>query len=156
MTADILPFSEQIKPAEAADCVLRNIHDAIKRHQNCRKQQEQAIRIFATINGFRIRGMRKYAFDKHKICDHTIYLGGALIGQPYPAALNDWRGMGEAIAARYGLAFHVPPIPTASFHLPGSTLFLVFTKPGHVMTWLPEQINGIAGVTSQDETRSPR
>jgi hypothetical protein len=45
---------------------------------------------------------------------------------------------------RYPLQAHVAPVETASFYAPGHACFIDFTRPGHVMKWLPEQIPGIA------------
>jgi hypothetical protein len=111
--------------------------------RECRELQQRAITQFARLNGFRLGSRRRYPFEQHKICDHTINLTGALIGQPY-GHRDDWKQVGEAIAAEYGLALSVPPHPLASIHFPGFCAFLVFTKPGIEVQWLPEQIVGIA------------
>ena len=37
------------------------------------------------------------------------------------------------------LALHLPPDPLASIHYPGETLFIVITKAGVAVKWLPDQ-----------------
>jgi hypothetical protein len=119
-----------------------------------------AIQKFAALNGWTIYdksfppediGKRRrstfHTLDLH-IFDHPLYFRGdgrcsAIVTQPYNAVTDAAR----ALAHRLGIACHVAPHPTASFHNPGSTLFIVFAEPGHEMKWLPEQINGIAART---------
>jgi hypothetical protein len=38
-----------------------------------------------------------------------------------------------------GLALHIPPDPLASLHYPGWTLFVLVTRPGVKVRFLPEQ-----------------
>jgi hypothetical protein len=60
----------------------------------------------------------------------------ALVTQPYNRVIDE---VTES-AARLGLVTHLPPSgPWASIHFPGSTLFIVVTKPGTKVRWLPEQ-----------------
>jgi hypothetical protein len=59
----------------------------------------------------------------------------ALVCQPYGHIKI---AEADAVAARWGLACHVPPNPLASIYYPGQCLFLVFTKPGTSVR-LPEQ-----------------
>jgi hypothetical protein len=59
----------------------------------------------------------------------------AVVCQPY----NDHVAEAGAAAERLGLAIHVPPDPRASIHYPGRTQFIVFTRPGVTVRWLPEQ-----------------
>jgi hypothetical protein len=79
--------------------------------------------------------------------DHPIWYRGAgrcaaIVAQPYPHTDDDADAL--AIAAKHGVACHMPPCARASFHYPGSTLFYVFTSLEHQIVWLPEQISGIA------------
>jgi hypothetical protein len=60
----------------------------------------------------------------------------AVVCQPY----NDRVAEAEAVAERLGLAVCVPPDPRASIWHPGSTQFIVFTRPGVEVRWLKEQI----------------
>jgi hypothetical protein len=67
----------------------------------------------------------------------------AAVGQPYPPAAGDldlWR---THLADR-GLVLHVPPDPLASIHYPGGTIFVVVTKPGVEVRFLPEQDGRLA------------
>jgi hypothetical protein len=60
----------------------------------------------------------------------------ALVTQPYNRVIDEV----AASTARLGLVTHLPPSgPWASIHFPGSTLFIVVTKPGTKVRWLPEQ-----------------
>jgi hypothetical protein len=61
----------------------------------------------------------------------------AVVGQPYMAAVDlpEWR---DRLAKR-GFTLHVPPDPRASFRLPGSALFVVITRAGAPVRFLPEQ-----------------
>jgi hypothetical protein len=59
----------------------------------------------------------------------------ALVGQPYTRAHHPEV---DAIAAQYGLRWHVPPLPSASIH-PHAMLFIVMTMPDVKVVWLPEQ-----------------
>jgi hypothetical protein len=64
------------------------------------------------------------------------FVNAALVTQPYHADDDTL----EAIAAEHGLEWHRPPAgPYASIHFPGSTLFLVLTRPGRTIRWLDEQ-----------------
>ena len=58
-------------------------------------------------------------FEQHQVCDHAINLTGALVGQPYNYR-EDWKEVGEDMAAKNGFALHVPPHPLALIHFPGS------------------------------------
>ena len=65
----------------------------------------------------------------------------AILTQPYDHvdldAVRTW-------AVGRGLEAHVPPDPLASIHYPGGTLFLVITKPGVEVRWLPDQDGRLA------------
>jgi hypothetical protein len=86
------------------------------------------------------------------IFDHCIWYRAnakcaAIVAQPYKS-FNPYNPADEAdarnLAARLGLALHVPPHPLASIWYPNVCVFWVFTTPEHQIVWLPEQINGIA------------
>jgi hypothetical protein len=114
--------------------------------------QRKALRWFGRINDWRyIDGGLYFPFKidvtKYDLFDHVVVFDKALIAEPF--TFRDWRGDGKAIAARHGLAFHTPPYPAASIYRPRQCAFLAFTRPSHIMKWLPEQVSGIAGgVTS--------
>jgi hypothetical protein len=66
----------------------------------------------------------------------------ALVVQPYIAehCTGDWLSKLKANYAARGLCCHAPPQVCASFWYPGWTAFLVITKPGAMVQWLPEQL----------------
>jgi hypothetical protein len=119
--------------------ILRDIRNA--NGDQLFKLHQKAAQHFAALNGWRLS--RKSFQYTTQLFDHPIFLNEATIGQPYPQQYR--QEVGEAHAAEHGLVLHIPPHPKASIHYPDGTLFLVFTKPKHVMQWLPEQVNGIAG-----------
>jgi hypothetical protein len=93
------------------------------------------------------RGWQHYVgrvSDHDFMCREAVrpYQVAAVVCQPYQSRVL----MTEALAAaeRSGLALHVPADPTASIWNPGSTLFLVFTRPEVTVEWLPEQKTGLA------------
>ena len=65
----------------------------------------------------------------------------AVVTQPYhyDRAHYDRPDDARAWFADRGLAVHIPPDPFASFHFPGETFFIVITKTGAGVKWLPEQ-----------------
>lgn len=67
----------------------------------------------------------------------------AMVGQPDPPAVGDLDAWRVRLEAR-GLVLHVPPDPLASIHNPGGTLFIVITKPGVKVKWLPDQDGRLA------------
>jgi hypothetical protein len=126
----------------------------------------EAIKAFAKLNGWR-RAPEFYDLDRlgrgaatrtdhwnddgyrdRAILDHPIWFYSArrfvaAVGQPYPPAAGDldlWR---THLADR-GLVLHVPPDPLASIHYPGGTIFVVVTKPGVEVRFLPEQDGRLA------------
>ena len=123
---------------------------------------ETAARAFARLNGWGLKarplpdlnhlGLSVYArpaFDwsrhnqDHELLDHQLWFMAArriiaAVGQPYDwedDEIEEWR----ADLAGRGLVLHIPPDPLASIHYPGRTLFLVVTRPGVEVRWLPEQ-----------------
>jgi hypothetical protein len=92
----------------------------------------------------------EYHGDRWWCLDHVRYFraGGrcaALLTEPYEQ--HDENGLtiteqAQVLAEQCGVACHVPPHPRASFWYPGYAIAIVFTAPGHLMRWLPEQIEG--------------
>jgi hypothetical protein len=89
--------------------------------------------------------------DNHDgdLLDHCVWFREgrryvAAVGQPYLSAVD----IAEARArlADRGLVLHLPPDPLASFHYPGWTLFVVVTKPGVGVRFLPEQDGRLKGL----------
>jgi hypothetical protein len=113
--------------------------------------QKRAYLILADLNGWKVDGKKRWCpfndktLQDHHFFDHQIVFNEAFVIQPY--GHRDWRNQAETAAAtqRRPLAVHFPPIALASIYAPGNCAFIVFTKPGHVIRWLPEQISGIAG-----------
>jgi hypothetical protein len=52
--------------------------------------------------------------------------------------LDEHRPELDACAARHGLQWHVPPVPSATIS-PDASLFIVMTLPNIEVRWLPEQ-----------------
>jgi hypothetical protein len=120
---------------------------------------------FAEVNGWRPSEVASYGLsllgrdrmfgriraDNHDcdLLDHCIWFREgrryvAVVGQPYLSAVD----IAEARArlAERDLVLHVPPDPLASFHYPGWTLFVVVTKPGVEVRFLPEQDGRLKGL----------
>jgi hypothetical protein len=128
--------------------------------------QDRAWKAFASLNGWKMveRGApSKYAvdcigkgfaaassswrrqsdYDVGGIFDHVEWFHAdrrfvALVTQPYPAGrpVDDYR---EKLESR-GLAMHLPADPFASIHYPGACHFIVITKAGTAVKFLPEQM----------------
>jgi hypothetical protein len=139
--------SRETDQAEIAECALRR----------------EAAQAFADLNGWRISksyfGTRTLAnggvhsnigyrggfdpLEPHMAFDHPIhfrerqrpYRTIAIVGQPYGTPVEDAR----RIAADLGLVLSAPPNLTACWHNPGDCRFLVFTRPGTQVRFLPEQ-----------------
>jgi hypothetical protein len=76
--------------------------------------------------------------------EHALYFRGtgvcaAIASQPY----DEVEDQAEKLAERYSLTLHVAPHPKSSIWFPGWARFLVLTKPGHRVCWLPEQLFGM-------------
>jgi hypothetical protein len=91
--------------------------------------------------------------DHDFLCREPVrpYQVSAVVCQPY----NDHLPEAHAAAERLGLALHVPADPTASIWNPGSTQFLVFTRPGVTVNWLPEQKTATAIQTDRRAYADP-
>jgi hypothetical protein len=138
-------------------------------HSHCSRcdAHETAAHAFARLNGWKLKGRHqpnldhiglsvyaRPAFDwdnrdrDHDLLDHQLWFTAArryvaAVGQPYDLdddEIEEWR----ADLAGRGLVLHVPPDPLASIHYPGATAFLVVTRPGVTVHWLPEQHGRLA------------
>ena len=131
-------------------------------HEFCTRfdrQQREVAEKFAEFNGWEISSSPftpdSISFDSafwepdaySHFMDHPLYFKDketgicvAIVGQPYADSIDRLRPELNAVAEKYGLRWHVPPNPTASFHLPGQTLFIVMTLPDVEIVWLPEQM----------------
>jgi hypothetical protein len=75
--------------------------------------------------------------------DHALYYRdcygrfAAIVNQPYDRP-DYCRGTGRA--SSYDLTWQTPPEPYASIWYPGFTRFIVITRPGQDICWLPEQV----------------
>jgi hypothetical protein len=125
------------------------------------EMQEQAAAEFGKLNGWR-KSSSAFGLGRIPGCtmayphfgyrrdvfDHVLYFRknrrpAALAVQPYTDAGLSCIDQAQEIADQLGLALHIPPAPKASIHLPGGTVFLVFTNRDHVIKWLPEMISGV-------------
>jgi hypothetical protein len=121
--------------------------------------QRQAAKEFAALNGWRFteRGFSpetlarggthsalNWGYDL-ELFDHPVffreiarpYRTAAIVGQPYGTEPDEAR----AIAAKIGLALHVPPNARASWWCPGWGQFFCFTRPEiSSVQFLPEQL----------------
>jgi hypothetical protein len=127
-----------------------------------RPLQEAAAKQFAALNGWEVsaRGFnpenigdwshRIHFISDKTIWDHCLYFRergrkkcAAIVAQPYDH-FNE--AYAQSVARKYNIECHVPPFPTASIYYPGSCAFCVYTEPGHLIQWLPEQMTGIVGL----------
>jgi hypothetical protein len=102
--------------------------------------QAEAQKAFATLNGWK-GGRREcgLGWDDHSI---RFFKGPgtlALVGQPYGSPEMYTEEVAQ-YAREHRMRWHSPPMPYASFWLPGSTLFYVVAKPEVEVQWLPEQL----------------
>lgn len=107
--------------------------------QRQRELRDAAAEAFAALNGWRVAG-RKFS-SREPV---RPYRSVAIVGQPYYTQYGDGRDMtieqARELAVRFGLALHVPPNLTASWHYPEWTRFVVPTRPGTAVRFLPEQM----------------
>ena len=150
------------------DAVVQTIAAAIRKQERARPWRREAavdevtqaaktaINAFAAINGWRTtpaffdlgrinRSLPPRHDDRsldRELLDHcigfsTAHGAVAVAGQPYGSEID--LAEHRAGLAERGLALHVPPDPLASIHYPGWTLFVVITREGGSVKWLPEQ-----------------
>jgi hypothetical protein len=84
------------------------------------------------VGGFTCAGWFDHALHFKRWGDNI-----AIIGQPYPTAMNLLEGARDLIAQ--GCCIHIPPNPFASLWNPGRCLMLIATHPNNSVHWLPEQ-----------------
>jgi hypothetical protein len=65
----------------------------------------------------------------------------AIVGQPYGSIDAHRRELLDAVAEKFGLAWHVAPNERASIWYPSAALFICMTLPDVDVRWLPEQEN---------------
>jgi hypothetical protein len=86
-----------------------------------------------------------------RVFDHTQFFvwadrprrAAAIVTQPYNENPNQLPQVFGKLGGKdvVELVWHVPPIITASFHMPGSARFYVLTRPETpAVKWLPEQL----------------
>jgi hypothetical protein len=93
--------------------------------------------------------LRRRGGDSFPLLDHCLWFRRerryvAAVGQPYLSGV-DIAAARANLKAR-NLVLHLPPDPLASFHYPGWTLFVVVTKPGVEVRFLPEQDGRLKGL----------
>jgi hypothetical protein len=157
LTTDALPLSEQ-KGFCAKDRVLHDIRAQVLARVPTRwTLKDLAAQEFAAINGWRacrslfpLSRLAKPCSGRTLLrwwpCDHALAFkegrkAAAFVTQPYPDQ-DPQQTIAEVgrVADIHGLTLHLPPGGVhASIHYPGRTLFLVMTRPGVVVRWLPEQ-----------------
>ena len=91
--------------------------------------------------------MQRSHYRAHTWDDHSLYYrkpgrprghNAAVVGQPY-GDVEQYREELDALARKHDLRWHVAPVPRASIHALGSTLFVVVTARDHGVQWLPDQ-----------------
>lgn len=156
------------RPAADADPIVRRSCSWKQQqlHRQISQAKAEAEEAFAALNGWKADGHsyfhpdaigrrnRKPLYSEHelglpddsRLFDHCINFradgrNAAVLAQPYGHvdldACQRW-------AARLGLAVHLPPDPLASIHYPGWTYFVVITKAGVTVKWLPDQDGRLA------------
>jgi hypothetical protein len=145
---------------------------AAKLAETCAHQA--AVDAFAKLNGWQPSEVASYGLsllgrgrmswriraDNHDcdLLDHCLWFREersyvAAVGQPYLSAV-DIADERAKLTAR-DLVLHLPPDPLASFHYPGWTLFVVVTRPGAEVKWLPEQDGRLKGLWRDWVNASP-
>jgi hypothetical protein len=135
---------------------------------------QSAMAAFAELNGWRLSEVASYGLSllgrdrmssrvradnrECDLLDHCAWFREgrrhvAAIGQPYLSAVDIAET--RARLADRGLVLHLPPDPLASFHYPGWTLFVVVTRPGVRVRFLPEQDGRLKGLWRDWVNASP-
>jgi hypothetical protein len=144
--------------SEGPNELLRGIRRSIlQSNKDSQKQKDAASRVFAYLNRWEYHPMR-YPFCLHGLQAGKLQHCGcveanrgvfryplvftdqlkqpaAIVGQSYS---NDAAGV-RRIAKQYGLEVHQPAARYASIFYPGACDFHVFSRPGTLVKWLPEQ-----------------
>jgi hypothetical protein len=148
-------------------CILQEILEQITATVPSRwALKDLAAQEFAAINGWHV----SYLFPLRRLgkprgsavqwpCDHALAFKqgrrpAAFVTQPYGHDAQKSIAEVRAVADNHGLTLHVPPGGAEwSIYFPGQALFLVMTKPGIEVRWLPEQYTRwIAQETSRDHS----
>jgi hypothetical protein len=129
------------------------------------RAHQAAMDAFAERNGWRPSEVASYGLsllgrdrmsgriraDNHDcdLLDHCVWFREerryvAVAGQPYLSDVDIAKT--RVRLAERDLVLHVPPDPLASLHYPGWTLFVVVTKPGVEVRFLPEQDGRLKGL----------
>jgi hypothetical protein len=138
--------------------LLANITRAISQRAHTTPHYEAAEQRFGAINGWHVCGQfaierlgRSYRVDhsgklRASWLDHPIYYKQrtgyryfecvAIVGQPYGNSEFDQLA---AMVASGEYKIHTPPDVAAAIHYPGAAMFIVLTRPGVRVRWLPEQ-----------------
>jgi hypothetical protein len=160
LTTDRRDITAEEKAALQPDTILRTIRAAYKRGDDCLEDmKEWGAEAFAKANGWRwdpnglflpehlggignvYHGGRNWQFLDHPLYFRAPRTDGkkgwvnrAVVSQPY---YLEEKELEELRQSRYGVA--MPPVPRASFHLPGACFFIVVTASPEEIVWLPEQ-----------------
>jgi hypothetical protein len=158
------PITEYLQAMRAHNAAVRAATSPVERFRASRRfstegKQAALNRAFGKINGWKLtknfalcdigRSRRTFASYREGWMDHQIYYRDsarrniAIATQPYGNHPDDFRAELDRCAEEFGLRWHVPPVPRASFWYPGWTLFIVMTLPGVELKWLPEQVSGL-------------
>jgi hypothetical protein len=121
-----------------------------------------AVAAFAAINGWKLsrtlsrnpgdlgratrephKGLYSGNDPDYRLFDHVLWFKAAsrfvaAVGQPYDYGASKIDKERARLRKR-GFVVHVPPDPLASLHNPGNATFMVVSKPGVTVRWLPEQ-----------------
>lgn len=138
--------------------ILRNIRAAID-GDRCRERCKLSLfakQEFARLNGWKITDdafspdkIGTYGdvhYRRDGIFDHCLYFrergrAAAIANQPYGHVTE---AAARAVGTSYGLATHIAPSPRTSIYYPGVCKFIVYTRQGVTVRWLPEQVFGLA------------
>jgi hypothetical protein len=153
-----------VTQATTESTLLRDIAAAIARPRDGANDAypiaKRAAHLFAQTNDWRWHPsfsfppeyLGKYGdeyWSRPSWCDHALFFRGqiegkrgwpniAIAGQPYQWSEDVCTELADL--ERRGFVVHTPPGgDRASIHFPGKTLFIVVTRPGVIVKWLPEQ-----------------
>jgi hypothetical protein len=157
------PITEYLQAMRAHDAAVRAAASPVERFRAGRRfstegKQAALNKSFGRLNGWVMtrsfalrdigRSRRTFAFYGGWL-DHPIYFRDSVrrnvcvVGQPYGTSVDQYRAELDDCAEEFGLRWHVPPVPQASFWYPGWTLFIAMTLPTVEPRWLPEQVSGL-------------